>query len=121
MGLPHGENPLDKLQLNGRSQNRERRLRPDEFDRLIGACRKHVVEAVIRVAVETGMRRGEILNIRKNHINVTNCTLLIPQTKTDRARIIPLTRRAVAILARRNSRVDPNHDIIKDVTLNFQH
>ena len=102
-GFPIRENPLDKLQLNGRSQNRERRLRPDEFDRLIGACRNHVVEAVIRVAVETGMRRGEILNIRKNHINVTNCTLLIPQTKTDRARIIPLTPRAVAILARRNT------------------
>ena len=42
------------------------------------------------------MRRGEILNIKKEHIKAD--TLLIPITKNGHQRIIPLTMRAKYIL-----------------------
>ena len=42
------------------------------------------------------MRRGEILNIKKEHIR--DDTLLIPITKNGHQRIIPLTKRAKYIL-----------------------
>ena len=42
------------------------------------------------------MRRGEILNIRTEHIN--GQTLFIPQTKNGHPRTIPLTKRALNIL-----------------------
>ena len=44
------------------------------------------------------MRRGEILNIRKCHIDFTLQTLLIPLTKADTPRTIPLSSRAVVSL-----------------------
>ncbi len=50
----------------------------------------------VEMAIETGMRRGEILNIKKEHIK--NQTLLIPITKNGHQRIIPLTERAQYIL-----------------------
>ena len=50
------------------------------------------------MAIETAMRQGEIYNIRKNDINVQHQTLRIPETKTDKPRIIPLSKRALKAL-----------------------
>ena len=44
------------------------------------------------------MRRSEILNIKKTHINFALCTLLIPTTKTDQPRTIPLSSTAISVL-----------------------
>ena len=101
-GLPIKENPLAKLQFKGADQRRERRLRAGELDRFIEAakvCRNPLIEAIIRFAVETGMRRGEILAIRRNHFDPINRTLLIPETKTGYSRTIPLTRLAAQLLS----------------------
>ena len=62
-------------------------------------CRNPLIEAIIRFAVETGMRRGEILAIRRNHFDPINRTLLIPETKTGYSRTIPLTRLAAQLLS----------------------
>ena len=51
---------------------------------------------IIEFAIETGMRRGEILNIKVKDIK--GQTLLIPQTKNGHPRTIPLTKRALYIL-----------------------
>ena len=50
------------------------------------------------LAVETGMRRGEILGIRWEHFDHERRCLLIPQTKNGHARTIPLSQRAGSIL-----------------------
>ena len=44
------------------------------------------------------MRRGELLNMQWQHINWINKTLLIPVTKTDQPRTVPLTVEAIAHL-----------------------
>ena len=44
------------------------------------------------------MRRGEILNIKKSHIDLTINTLLIPSTKTNDPRSIPLSTDAITSL-----------------------
>ena len=53
---------------------------------------------IITLALETAMRRSEILNIKKTHINFSLCTLLIPTTKTDQPRTIPLSSTAISVL-----------------------
>jgi integrase len=45
------------------------------------------------------MRRGEILAIQWSHLNQEQRTLTIPTTKTGQPRTIPLSARALAILA----------------------
>ena len=66
---------------------RTRRLEAGEEQRLlIGA--NDQLQRIITLALETGMRRGEILNIKKSHINFQKSVLLIPFTKTDAPRTI---------------------------------
>ena len=45
---------------------------------------------IIRIAIATGMRRGEILNIRPDHIDEEHRLLQIPHTKNGHPRIFPL-------------------------------
>jgi len=100
-GLPITVNPLDHVQLPIDHQRRERRLISGELDRLIDAatsCRNPYVIPIIRLAVETGMRRGEIIAIRWNNFNPNESSLLIPHTKNGFARTIPLTKAALSTL-----------------------
>ena len=53
---------------------------------------------IILLAIETGMRRGEILNIEARDVNCRDRTLQIPKTKTGIPREIPLSRTACSIL-----------------------
>jgi integrase len=107
-GIPIRENPLAKLKLKAPTQRRERRLRTGEIERVIEearSCRNKLVAPIIKIAIETGMRRGEILAIRKSHIDFERRMLLIPVTKNGHSRHIPLTREACLIL-REESRRD---------------
>jgi integrase len=100
-GLPLRENPLDRLKLTAPSQRRERRLLSGEWQRILQAarlCRNVWIEPIIRLALATGMRRGEILLIQQRHIDRERRTLLIPETKNGHSRMIPLSHEALALL-----------------------
>lgn len=89
------------MRIDGGDKGRERRLRPGEFERLSEAAkqtRNKYVLPIVTLAIETGMRRGEILTVQKEHIDLVRRTLLIPEAKNGRARTIPLSKRAVALL-----------------------
>jgi integrase len=99
-GLPIRQNPVGKLKLKGTDKRRERRLRDGELDKLLcaaGRCRSQLIASIIRFAVETGMRRSEILSIRSEHVDVKNRALL-RETKNGEPRTIPLTKAALALL-----------------------
>lgn len=74
---------------------RDRRPTGDELEALYAHC-PGLMPKLIEFAVETAMRRGEIANQRLEHRR--NNELLIPETKTGTPRIIPLSKRACAIL-----------------------
>jgi integrase len=57
------------------------------------------LKPVVLFALETAMRRSELLNAKWKDVNWKDRTLHIPITKNGDARTIPLTPRAVAILA----------------------
>jgi integrase len=61
-------------------------------------CLKPHLRAAIKFAIETGMRRGEILNIQWQHIDRLARTLAVPITKTGHPRVIPLSPEALGIL-----------------------
>ncbi len=79
------------------NDSRDRRLKDGEEEKLLAIAKPAYQRAII-IAVETAVRRGELLNIRKSHINFDNQTLHIPETKTDTPRTIPLSSRAVVSL-----------------------
>jgi integrase len=84
---------------------RDRRLRPGEFESLIRAadcCRTSTLRWLVEFAIETAMRRGEILGIAWEHVDWDGSTLRIPRAKTG-PRTIPLSPQAIAVLHARRS------------------
>ena len=80
---------------------RERRLLGDERGRLQAACaqcRNPYIWYLVELAVETAMRRGELLNARWTDVSVETRTIRIPVTKNGYARTIPLSGTAVLLL-----------------------
>lgn len=81
---------------------RDRRLMPGELKRLVEALqltRNKLIKPAVLLAIETAMRRGELLNLTWDAVDFRSRTAHIPHTKTGYARTIPLTDQALAILA----------------------
>ena len=91
-------NPI-ALVRKPRIQNaRDRRLRPGELQRLetaLAETRNPLIRPLILLAVETALRRGELLKLQWRHIDCFNRTAHIPDTKTSHSRTIPLNDQAV--------------------------
>ena len=96
-GIPIPSNPVAMTRIPKYDDSRDRRLKNGEEEKLLAIAKPAYQRAII-IAVETAVRRGELLNIRKSHINFDNQTLHIPQTKTDTPRTIPLSTRAIKAL-----------------------
>ena len=96
-GIPIPSNPVAMTRIPKYDDSRDRRLKDGEEGKLL-AIAKPVYRRAIIIAVETAIRRGELLNIRKSHINFDKQTLHIPETKTDTPRTIPLSTRAIKAL-----------------------
>jgi len=56
------------------------------------------MKPLIILAIETAMRRGEMLALEWQHVDLVRCVAHLPLTKNGDSRDIPLSRRAVAIL-----------------------
>ncbi len=61
----------------------------DEEKKLMGAASPHI-RPVLVVALNTGMRLGETLNLRWEDINFAKAEITVKHTKTKRARRIPM-------------------------------
>jgi integrase len=99
--LPIKENPISKLRLKAEDNKRDRRLKPGEQEQILAACkntRAGYLHDIVLLAIETGMRRGELLRIQRDHLDLERSLLAIPVTKNGEARTIPLTPQAQSIL-----------------------
>jgi integrase len=74
----------------------------DEEERLMRALPAHGehLVALAELDLEVGMRLGELLNATWRHVDEINQLITVTQTKNDRPRVVPLTKRALEILRR---------------------
>lgn len=101
-----GDVPAVKM---AREEARTRRLHPGEDERLLLAAGG--LQDIITAALETGMRRGEILSLQWHQVRFSpRAELFLPanKTKTKRDRRVPLSSVLQRILARRRN--DPKGD-----------
>tara|TARA_B100000780_G_scaffold59903_1_gene38388 strand:+ start:347 stop:1261 length:915 start_codon:yes stop_codon:yes gene_type:complete len=99
--IPLKTNPLAKVKKLKVNNARNRRIHPNEIEALYSAITKRqnvFIMPIFELALETAMRRGEILNITKQDINFDQKTLYIPDTKNGYPRTIPLTDKAIEVL-----------------------
>ena len=106
-------NPVLATKKPSPNQPRNRRLTADEEKRLMAALtpslrsgdgrwtngtRSIWLKAFVQLALETAMRRGEILGLRWEHIDLDSRTALLPLTKNGTSRVVPLSLAAMSVL-----------------------
>lgn len=100
--LPLRNNPLASVKKPKEPEARNRRLQTGERELLLTASQSHTepwLRYGILLAVETGMRRGELLGILWRDVSLSHSTLLIRDTKNGYSRTIPLSKVAVNALS----------------------
>lgn len=107
-GLPLVSNPVALVSLPKLPRARDRRLVVGEEDRLLEAALKYggCIRPAIIIALETGMRRGEIASLEWKDIDLKCCVTHLQQTKNGEHRDVPLSTRALATLKAMPRRID---------------
>ena len=108
-GLMMSSNPVDKVKMPSSSPARKRRLEAGEFERLEEASKQtknpHIWPVIV-FAIETGMRRGEILGLRWEHVDLDRRIAFLPLTKNGSSREVPLSTKAAQVLVWQKQRND---------------
>lgn len=91
------DNPMRKVSKPKESKGRVRFLSDEERERLLDACKKtecKVLYQIVVLAVSTGMRHGEIMNLRWEDVDLAKGRIILPDTKNGERRNVPLTGHA---------------------------
>jgi integrase len=97
-------NPVQMVRKPQSPQSRSRVLTDDEVSRLLIALeptgrRSHWTKPAVQLALATAMRRGELLSLRWDHVDLQNRTAFLSDTKNGESRTVPLSTAAVQVLA----------------------
>ena len=102
----HGQ-PVESLRPLREPDARVRYLSPAELEKLLAACEHDpFLKAFVLVALNTGCRRNEVLNLRYSDIDWTNCLTRLTNTKTGRSRVVFLNPVALGALKSLPRRLD---------------
>lgn len=109
----HIENPVPLVRRPPKARARDRRLSEEEERYLLEAlgnaprndngtfaksARNPWLVPIFRLALETAMRRGELLALDWKHVDLKRQTAHLTDTKNGDARTVPLSTRAVTVL-----------------------
>ena len=100
-GYPLKRNPVQLVRKPPSNRSRNRRLEDGEAQSLLTAAAqsKNIwLISIIEFALETAMRRGEILGLRWADVDMEKRTLHLPITKNGDSRMVPLSIRARQVL-----------------------
>ncbi len=97
------DNPAIKVKLFKEPNGRLRYLETPEIKRLLVSCSPHLKPIVV-VALNTGMRKGEILKLKWDHLDFSNELVFVEDTKNGHRREIPMNRLLTETLKSAKSR-----------------
>jgi len=97
-GLEGLHNPCADIWCPPPGRPRVRRLEAHEERALRQTARTEVQEAYLDLALETGMRRGELLAMVWSRVDLQNRVVYVPDSKNGSSREVPLSKRAIAAL-----------------------
>jgi len=99
--IPLASNPLKSVRRPRIIGGRDRRLMPEEMERpnvALAGCRAPTLRELVALALETGMRRGELLSLDWSHVDLGVRVAHLPITKNGFSRDVPLSTRAIEVL-----------------------
>ena len=100
-GVELPNNPVEGVRIPNGVVRRTRRLESGEYEalsRAAASCTNALIWPCIEFAIETGMRRSEILSLRWDNVDLKTRIALLPDTKNGSKRHVPLTTKAVEVL-----------------------
>ena len=83
------KNPVREVKFFKENNQRLRYLSSEETRALVEACAPHLRPIVI-VALNTGMRRGEIFDLKWSNVDFKNRMIRVVESKNGESRIIPM-------------------------------
>jgi integrase len=96
-------NPVKQIRIPKPGKPRQRRLRPGEEEALLVACAASsatYLHSLVVLAIETGMRFGELVSIKWDNVDLKARTIHLPDTKNSHPRTVPLSTRALEAINR---------------------
>jgi integrase len=98
-------NPVKKIKFFSEKDNlKERILKKDEEARLLTTCVAHL-QPVLIVALNTGMRLGEILGMKWCQVDLRRLQIRVERTKSGSIRHIPINEKLSSILGALKAKV----------------
>ena len=94
-------NPVKQIRIPKPGKPRQRRLRPGEEDAILAACATSsatYLHSLVVMAIETGMRFGELVSITWDNVDFSARTVHLPDTKSGHPRTVPLSTRALGAI-----------------------
>lgn len=93
-------NPIATMELPAAGKARDRRLKKGEAETLLAVLEKEntYAAAYARLAIETAMRRGELLGLLWDDVNLKSKVAELRDTKNGDARRVPLSSVAIKVL-----------------------
>ncbi len=95
---PRADNARTRRVAVASAPDSEPETHEGEIERIIAASESSLLPSIVTLAVETAMRRGEIVGLRWEHINLHRYVAHLPETKNGDARDVPLSPRAAEVL-----------------------
>jgi integrase len=98
--------PMSKVRKFKLPRGRVRFLSAEERTRLLTACQDShnpYLYTVVMMALATGARRGELLNLRWADVDLKRRLLTFQETKNGETRAVPLTGSGLTVLARHST------------------
>ena len=98
---PLKRNPVSAVRKPTSNRSRNRRLELGEEQPLLNAVNHSQniwLAPLVEIAIETAMRRGELLSIEWSDVDLDRRTIHLENTKNGSPRTVPLSRRALEIL-----------------------
>lgn len=93
---------VPKIRLEKEPEGRIRWLEPDEETRLLAACQKSrnaELPRLVVMALETGLRRGELLGLTWDRVDLSRGVIRLEVTKSGRRREVPMRQVVYDLLA----------------------
>jgi integrase len=84
-------NPVKGIKRLKEPPGRLRYLKPEEVKKLLDACHGHIRPIVV-TALNTGMRKGELLNLKWADIDFENKKITVVNSKNNESRVIPINQ-----------------------------
>ena len=110
-------NPVQDVRLPAKSRERDRCLAAGEEERLLSAATMYrELPEIIIMALETGMRRSELMGLAWGQVDLRKRIAHLVDSKNGSARLVPLSSRALSVLSHLPRHIDGR---VFTLTVNF--